>query len=328
MSVVGLTFGSAANAIRPSVANAASVADQRDGPRVGLASARTRRSPRPARAAQDRERAELPAHRRHSRAPRARERLLGREAPPVPPRMRAVSVAKYQPAGEHLGARRVGDRPRRRRAGPRASANAAANSGSWVATTTPRASSAREQLGELRPSRAVHAAGRLIEHRRRLASDRRARSRARAAGSRRRTVARVAIGSRGRGPTARERRCAELVADAVVDEVVARVLEQQRDAARRLDLAAGRARAARRRGAAASTCRRRCAPAARRARRARSRARRRRGSRGRRRSSCQTPRRSAARGSPRSRRAGGAGCGALRRRVGSRPAARSVARAA
>ena len=78
----------------------------------------------------------------------------------------------------------------------------------------------------------------------------------------------------------RELGVGKLVADAVVDQVVPGVLEQQCDAARRVDPPVS-ARAVRRRGAATSICPPRCDRAARGARRGRSRASRRRGSRGR-----------------------------------------------
>ena len=95
MSVVGLTFGNAANAIRPSAANAASVptsamirASGRDALVPGEASGERDR--------QDPERAELPGHAVTSGAARRRERSRrpGASAPPAPPRIRAVSVAK------------------------------------------------------------------------------------------------------------------------------------------------------------------------------------------------------------------------------------------
>ena len=83
-------------------------------------------------------------------------------------------------------------------------------------------------------------------------------------------VARMAVGERGEAG-ALERRRVELVADALVDEVVAGVLQQQRDATGALDPPARRLHQRRPRGAAASTCRRRFARAARRARPARQR---------------------------------------------------------
>ena len=95
MSVVGLTFGTAANAIRPSAANAASVATSA----TIRASGRTRSyqaNPAPSAAASTPNAAELPAHAiasvalaRISCAPSS-----GVSAPPEPARIRAVSVAK------------------------------------------------------------------------------------------------------------------------------------------------------------------------------------------------------------------------------------------
>ena len=95
MSVVGFTFGTAAKAMRPSAANAASVptsATMRASGRVRSYQAKPASRP----SAEDREGCELPAHagtstpvERNSATPSA-----GSSAPPVPPRIRAVSVAK------------------------------------------------------------------------------------------------------------------------------------------------------------------------------------------------------------------------------------------
>ena len=61
----------------------------------------------------------------------------------------------------------------------------------------------------------------------------------------------------------------QLVADPLADQVVARVLGQQRDPARCLDLAAYRGRPGRRPSSAGCSCRRRCGPSGRPARRVR-----------------------------------------------------------
>ena len=97
MSVVGLTLGSGANAIRPSAANAASVATSatiRASGRVrsyqanpaASASARTANAPS----------CQLtrPPPGRARALERARPPRSGVSAPPAPPRIRAVSVAK------------------------------------------------------------------------------------------------------------------------------------------------------------------------------------------------------------------------------------------
>ena len=131
--------------------------DERDGARRAGASARTRRSRRPARARAARRSASCQLTTRASAALRRSGLELSAIACPAvrmprcPPRTRAVSVAKYQPPASSSARAR-----RRARARPPAAptrvANAAANSGSWVATSTaaPR-SRAREQLaGELR----------------------------------------------------------------------------------------------------------------------------------------------------------------------------------
>ena len=97
MSVVGLTLGTAANATRPSAANAASVATRatiRASGRVALIPGEARGEGEH-RAAEG---ADLPAHTSppvaaDRRATSARP-LAGVSAPPAPPRIRAVSVAK------------------------------------------------------------------------------------------------------------------------------------------------------------------------------------------------------------------------------------------
>ena len=119
MSVVGLTFGTAANAIRPSAANAASVADQRDDPRVGT-------DPLvPGEAAGQRQ----PRGSRTRPAASSRDRLASRSATdqrrtPSLGRQRAAGAAQdprglgreVAAAGQHLVGGAVGDHARRRRA--------------------------------------------------------------------------------------------------------------------------------------------------------------------------------------------------------------------
>ncbi len=95
MSVVGLTFGIAANASRPTTASADSVATSettRAGGREQLV---------PAEAAgehhgQHDQRCGLPAHETSSRSSSSSP-CSGVSAPPAPPSTRATSVAKYQP---------------------------------------------------------------------------------------------------------------------------------------------------------------------------------------------------------------------------------------
>ena len=247
MSVVGLTFGTAANAIRPSAANAASVATSA----TIRASGRTRSyQAKPAASATARiaNAAELPAHAIASAARRADQRDArppGVSAPPAPPRIRAVSVAKYAAAREHLGGGAVGDHGPVGRAASRARANAATNSGSWVATSTA-ASSPRQQLRRAPPCargpcRASARRGRPTAAA--VERARRARSRARAAGARRPT-GRADGGPRSARvqPDARASAAAEAsCVDALVDEVVVRVLQQQRDPAGAADAARGSA---------------------------------------------------------------------------------------
>ena len=122
IAVIGLTSGSAAKASRPSAASAASAATRAACARTGACARR-----RPARGEHERddqERRELPAHVRTSasRPPGAARRVVSRpspassaapcsgsSAPPAPPRMRAVSVAKYQPPASSSAVGAVGD---------------------------------------------------------------------------------------------------------------------------------------------------------------------------------------------------------------------------
>ena len=99
MSVVGLTLGSGANAIRPSAASAASVATSASTRALGwLRSYQAK----PAASARPRTRNEAsdPAHAPAPPSARPRAQQRGARPPaaaPAPPRMRAVCVAKYQP---------------------------------------------------------------------------------------------------------------------------------------------------------------------------------------------------------------------------------------
>ncbi len=294
--MIGLTSGIAAKASRPSAASAASVAT------TASSFARRMRALIPPegkreRDDHERERAELPAHGRASPASRRGASIAvastlprssaapcsGRSAPPAPSRMRAVSVAKYQPPARISRDRPVGDhaslREQHRTVGEvsgelgvvRGDQHRAARRGAL-------AQPAREQtLG-----RAVHPACRLVqrEHRRGLLAaehDREREALALSAGE----VARMARGEI-RQPDKRERRRGRLGVDALVQEVIARVLQQQRDAARAAHAAPGRREQTARRGAAAWTCRRRCGPSGRRSRRRRDADRRHAGSRARR----------------------------------------------
>ena len=246
MSVVGLTFGSGANAIRPSAASAASVATSASTRAVGMRPL----VPREAggqRDAEDEQRGGDPAHRAttcDSRASRLREQrraFLGEQRAAAED---AGGLRREVPAAaEHLGGRRVGDRARRRRAARCGRPTAAANSASWVATSTaiPAAASSRRcaasaslwprsmpRVGSSRQTTAGGSPCRTMLEREPLAL---------AAGQ----VARVAVGERGEAGGL-ERFGGQLVADALGEQVVAGVLQQQRDAAAALDPAARRLR--------------------------------------------------------------------------------------
>ncbi len=269
MSVVGLTLGSAANAIRPSAANAASVATSA----TIRASGRLRSyhaKPAGEREREHRERAELPAHagplgRVSSATPSA-----GRSAAPVedPRRLgREVGAAAREPRWRPpsaIGAPSASSTTR--------SANGAANSGSWVATST-RGAEAAQQLRQLLLGATVHPAGRLVEAQRLPAGrlGRRARSPApgaasprltdRAGGGPRAPVVEPDGGQRGRGgPLARPSRGPGSRWGSGAAARRGRVLRTRPRVGA----------SARLRAAAASTCRRRCVPSARPARAARS----------------------------------------------------------
>ena len=96
MSVVGLTFGDGGERDPAERRERGQRRDQRDDPRVG-AHALVPGEPAGERDRQHAERAELPAHAIASAA-RARissaTLIRGSSAPPAPPRIRAVSVAK------------------------------------------------------------------------------------------------------------------------------------------------------------------------------------------------------------------------------------------
>ena len=277
MSVVGLTFGNAANAIRPSAANAASVptsATIRASGWIALVPG----EPGGERDREDRERAELPAHALTSAGATA-DRPTRHECDALLGGQCAAGAAEDpRGLGREVACRRRGPRPadpsairRPSASSTTRSANAATNSGSCVATSTA-ASSAREQRRELVLAAAVHPAGRLVEahDRGRPAPDRPARSRARAAASPRPT-GRVDGGRRTRGRQARRSRARRPTPPA--RRARGRGSRSGSGAAARPGPSCGPSRAsdasARRRGAAASTCRRRFGPSARRARRGR-----------------------------------------------------------
>ena len=154
--------------------------------------------------------------------------------------MRAVWVAKYQPppSTSAVGASATGAPSPSRTV---RSAHRAANSASWVATSTaaPAAASSRSRVGERVLVAAVHAARRLVEadHGGRLAlqDDREREPLALAAGE----VARVAVGECGEAGGL-ERLGGQLLPHPLGDQVVAGVLQQQRHAPAARDPAAGR----------------------------------------------------------------------------------------
>ena len=165
----------------------------------------------------------------------------GSSAPPAPPRMRAVSVAKYHPpASSSLAGPSAITRPSASRTAR--SAQDAANSGSCVATITAWPCSARRaQLQrELGLGLAIHPARGLVQrqHGRRVSvarDDRQRETLTLAAGQ----IARVALGHT-RQPDRLQGIRGGLLDDVLVHEVVARVLQQQRDSPGPLDLAARR----------------------------------------------------------------------------------------
>ena len=236
MSVVGLTFGSGANAIRPSAASAASVATSASTRAVGCdrsyhAKPATRARPSTTSEAASQLTARPPRARR--REPRDSRRSDARRRPPAaarsPPRMRAVWVAKYQPPPRTsaVGASATGAPSPSRTV---RSAQAAENSASWVATSTaaPAAASARSRSASSslwpRSMPRVGSSSRTAAGRLALQHDRQREPLALAAGE----VARVAVGERAE-PGRLERRGRKLLPHALGDQVVAGVLEQQRD---------------------------------------------------------------------------------------------------
>ena len=243
MSVVGLTFGNAANAIRPSAANAASVptsATIRASGRDALVPGEARRQ----REREERERAELPAHARHLRPAvrtdrtrtRARPPRSGTSAPPGAAEDPRGLGGEVGAAGEDLGRRAVGDHARRRRAAPPGRRTRPRTRGRGWRRSRRRRSS-RSSARELVLAPAVHAPRRLVE-----ADDRAAARGSRVAEHDRereplllaaREVARMAVGERGSpSPTVASAAGEASSRTALVDQVVARVLEQQRDPSR------------------------------------------------------------------------------------------------
>ena len=235
MSVVGLTFGSAANAIRPSAANAASVADQRDDPRVRPACARTRRSRAISATARIAKEPSCQLMRRASCASVGRSSATpssGVSAPPAPPRIRAVSVAKYVPPQSTSATRAVGDRravgEQHDPLGERGDELGVVGRDEHGGVET------AEQGGEVVLAAAVHARGSARRGTRPRAArppvtehDRERQPLLLAAGQ----VARMAIAAKPSGsrPTRSSAAAGASCGDRLVDQVVGRVLEQQRD---------------------------------------------------------------------------------------------------
>ena len=285
--MVGFTFGSGANAIRPSAASAASVATSAITRAVGCARSYQAKPAASATASSANE-ASDPAHVTASaRHAQQRGAGLGIE--------RAAGAAEHArglrgevpAAAEHLA------RSARRPPGGRRRA------GSCAAPTRRR--TRRRGWRPARRSRPppARAGGRPGARRAPRSMPRVGSSRQTATGGSP-VASTSSSASRWRSPpdTSRGWRSAsapapgDVVADAVVQEVVAGVLQQQRHPPRPLDACRAWARSAPPAGAAASTCRRRCGPSARPSRRARARGRRRAGSPGRPRSRTTPPHRS------------------------------------
>ena len=146
MSVVGLTLGSAAKAIRPAIASAARAATRATTWEVGRE--RSYQAKPPSRAA--------PRIRKLASSqltPGAPGRERRRPAPgvivPGRSRMRATSVAKYQPP-ERISAALPSAIATPSPISTTRRAKAAANSTSWVATTTPAPRPARPSISSTR----------------------------------------------------------------------------------------------------------------------------------------------------------------------------------
>ena len=267
MSVVGFTFGNGRERDPPDDCERGHRRHQRHHPRrraaalvPGEAAAST--------SARIGERGRLPGHRDQLPADRGARPARASGRRPPPPSARATSVEKCHPPREHLGRVAVGDH------------DALAHQHDAVG----------ERRGELRVVGRDDDRG--ATGRERARSGRRARPCARGpspASARRGSTAAAgrppsttSSASRWRSPPDRSRGLApprpasparaqplvaRLLARVLVDQVVARVLEQQRDLARALDLPARRVGEPLQHGAAACTCRPRCGPSARPARR-------------------------------------------------------------
>ena len=214
---------------------------------------RAARRPRPASSS-------APPPPRSRRAPRAaRRRPRSGVIAPSPPRIRATSVAKYQPPESISSAARRRS-ARRRRAAPPGRRTRAANSTSWVATSTaaPRAGELAEparrarpcgprsmpRVGSSRQTMPGALAGAAPGH-----HDRQREPLALAAGE----VARVALGrplEARRGQRRAPAVARQLLVDPLADEQVGRALRQQRAAGRASIRAADRLEQARPRRAA------------------------------------------------------------------------------
>ena len=276
MSVVGLTLGTAAKAIRPSAANAASVPTSATTRASGRARSYQAKPPASANAriAKAASCQLIPRTSRFAAGPRCDQR--GVPCSGVSAAARAAEDPgglgdEVAAPGQHLGRRAVGDqcasassttrcgeaRPRTRGRGwrraprRRVPPSSASSSRLW-SRSIPRVGSSRhstaggESLGcrARRPAPAA-ASPRLTAH----------------AGGARRT--------RAAEPTGASAAAGASWATRLVDQIVARVLDQQRRLGPRPARSRGSASSARPRGAAASTCRRRFDPSARPARRAR-----------------------------------------------------------
>ena len=244
MSVVGLTSGSAANATRPSAASAARVATRASDLRRRVRALVPGESPGQ-RQAEQHERRRLPADhaltavfwsRRISSAP-----CSGSSAPPAPPSTRAVSVAKYHPPLSTSRGRRVDDHPpvgeHHHALGERRRELRVVRRDNYRASPTRRCA---HQIREYDLGLAIHATGRLVQaerRRRRVAgADDRQRQALTLATAQ---IPRVAPGQR-REPGLRQRPLPQLVGDPLRQEVVARILEQERHPAAAVDGSPGR----------------------------------------------------------------------------------------
>ncbi len=237
--MVGLTFGTAAKAILPSAANAARVPTSATIRASGLVrSYQMKPASRPT--AEQRERTELPGHAGSSiRAPGriSADAVVGQQHLPGTAEDSGRLGGEVRPACQSISAAVPSAITRPSATSTTRSANSAANSGSWVATTTANPTSVRT------PARSsfggpIHAACRLVEaeHRRSLVPGRIAEH------DRERQalllttaeITRVAIAETSEPePGQRDRR--RLLANGLVHEVVGWILQQQGHTAAALD---------------------------------------------------------------------------------------------